>query len=115
MPILPVSGDQMSISPISGDKYLLHLFQVTGRVLKGGDLAGLQDILALPILSSPARSPEFDFHMTINSQRQKANPEMLLLVRVYTVDIFTNEVVVIGSCLVKVFDTAKKKVWLLSW
>ena len=85
---------------------------MTGRVLKGGDVAGLEDIMALPVLSSPARSPEFDFHMTINSGRQKANPDMLLLLRAYTVDIVSEQVVVIGSCLVKVFDTSKKKVCL---
>ena len=88
-------------------------FQVTGRVLKGGDVAGLEDIMALPVLTSSARCPEFDFRMTINSGRQKANPEMLLLLRVYTVDIITEQVTVIGSCLIKVFDNSKKKVCLL--
>ena len=88
-------------------------FQVTGRVLKGGDVAGLEDIMALPVLTSSARCPEFNFRMTINSGRQKANPEMLLLLRVYTVDIITEQVAVIGSCLVKVFDNSKKKVCLL--
>ena len=87
-------------------------FQVTGRVLKGGDVAGLEDIMALPVLTSSARCPEFDFRMTINSGRQKANPEMLLLLRVYTVDIITEQVAVIGSCLVKAFDNSKKKVCL---
>ncbi|XP_076453203.1 uncharacterized protein LOC143288510 isoform X2 [Babylonia areolata] len=83
--------------------------KVTGRVLKGGDVAGLQDILALPELTSPARCPEFRFRLTVNGDRQRANPDMLLLLRVYTVDIVTEQVVVIGSCLVRIFDTAKKK------
>ncbi|KAL8583033.1 hypothetical protein ACOMHN_051197 [Nucella lapillus] len=85
------------------------IVKVTGRVLKGGEVTGLQDVLALPLLTSPARSPEFHFRLTINSGRQKANPEMLLLLRVYTVDIVTEQVAVIGSCLARIFDTTKKK------
>ena len=120
-------GDCTIFSPVGHSVYVsLHLsvlldslctfhstFQVTGRVLKGGDVAGLEDIMALPVLTSSARCPEFNFRMTINSGRQKANPEMLLLLRVYTVDIITEQVAVIGSCLVKVFDNSKKKVCLL--
>lgn len=85
------------------------IIKVTGRVLKAGDVAGLEDILALPVLSGPARSPQFTFRKTINAGQQKASPDMLLLLRVYTVDVVTEEVVVIGSCLFKAFDTSKKK------
>jgi hypothetical protein len=84
--------------------------QVTGRVLKAGDVAGLEDILAVPSLTSPARSPTFTFNMAVNSAKQKASAEMLLLLRVYTVDVVTQDVAVIGSCLFKVFDTTMKKV-----
>ena len=34
----------------------------------------------------------------------KADPHMLLLLRVYTVDLDTKELVVIGSCFFEVFD-----------
>ncbi|KAK7475022.1 hypothetical protein BaRGS_00033703 [Batillaria attramentaria] len=84
------------------------IIKVTGRLLKAGDLSNLQDILALPLLGKSARCPEFDFRMTVNADRQRANPEMILLLRVYTVDIVTEQVVVIGSCLLKMFDTKKK-------
>lgn len=84
------------------------IVKVTGRLLKAGDLTDLQDILALPLLSKPARCPEFDFCMMVNTGRQRANPDMVLLLRVYSVDPVTEELVVIGSCLMKVFDTKKK-------
>ena len=34
----------------------------------------------------------------------KADPHMLLLLRVYTVDVDTRELVVIGSCFYELFD-----------
>lgn len=81
-------------------------------MLRGGETAGLQDILALPLLEGPARSPQFNFRMTINAERVRINPEMIVLLRVYTVDLISKKVVVIGSCLLKVFDTTKKKVYI---
>lgn len=86
---------------------------MTGRILKGGELTSLQDILALPLLQGPARCPAFDFHLLVNSEGKQANPETLLLLRVYTVDMITEKVVVVGSCLLKVFDTTKRKVCCL--
>ncbi|KAK7088191.1 uncharacterized protein [Littorina saxatilis] len=112
----PVSSREPFDVYVDGVRYIpdnASILKVTGRVLKAGELATLEDILAVPILASSARSPQFDFRMTINAARQKANPEMLLLLRVYTVDIITEEIVVIGSCLVKIFDTSKKKDGLL--
>ncbi|PVD32717.1 hypothetical protein C0Q70_08162 [Pomacea canaliculata] len=89
------------------------IIKVTGRILKGGELTSLQDILALPLLQGPARCPAFDFRLLVNSEGKQANPETLLLLRVYTVDMITEKVVVVGSCLLKVFDTTKRKEGLL--
>ena len=86
---------------------LLH--QVTGRILRAGNVTNLQDILAEPELESTARSPTFNFSMLVNEGRQVADPELLLFLRVYTYDVEVKKVMVIGSCLVNVFTPSKKK------
>jgi hypothetical protein len=79
---------------------ILCLGQVTGRILRAGDVTSLQDILAVPDLDSSARSPNFNFNMLINEGRQLADPELLLFLRVYTYDIEVKKIVVIGSALI---------------
>ena len=43
----------------------------------------------------------------VNKEGLKADEKLVMLLRVYTVDVDTRELVVIGSCLFEVFDDAK--------
>ncbi|XP_069040492.1 uncharacterized protein [Lepisosteus oculatus] len=80
------------------------IVKVTGRILQSGQ-EDLPDISALPDLSSPARSPEFNFRMTVNPSNKKPfDRHMLLLLRVYTVSSDTGELCVIGNCIIRVFN-----------
>uniref|UniRef100_W5M7Y6 Uncharacterized protein n=1 Tax=Lepisosteus oculatus TaxID=7918 RepID=W5M7Y6_LEPOC len=83
------------------------IVKVTGRILQSGQ-EDLPDISALPDLSSPARSPEFNFRMTVNPSNKKPfDRHMLLLLRVYTVSSDTGELCVIGNCIIRVFNDLK--------
>ncbi|RUS81425.1 hypothetical protein EGW08_010809 [Elysia chlorotica] len=85
------------------------IVKVTGRILRAGDLTNLQDILALPNLTGSSRSPSFSFRMEINKEGSVADPDLLLFLRLYTYDVQSGEVVVIGSCLMPVFSPGRKK------
>ena len=85
---------------------------MTGRLVRTGQLGQLPDILALPELGTPARSPRFKYQFSINEEKVRAQDNMMALLRVYTVDIDTKDLVVIGSCLIEIFDKTKVS-WLL--
>ncbi|CAG5136649.1 unnamed protein product [Candidula unifasciata] len=108
----PTSNRDPFVLYIDSVRYLpdsATIVKVTGRILRAGDLTNLQDILAVPDLDSPARSPAFNFSMLVNEGRQIADPELLLFLRLYTFDMETQKVVVIGSALVRVFNPSRKK------
>ncbi|XP_052800410.1 uncharacterized protein LOC128231514 isoform X2 [Mya arenaria] len=86
------------------------VIKVTGRLLRTGSLGQLEDILTLPELSSPARSPTFNFRIPVNLGRKEADTGMLAFIRVYTVDVVEDTVGVIGSCLVPFFNNKKLRV-----
>ncbi|KAG5836639.1 hypothetical protein ANANG_G00230530 [Anguilla anguilla] len=80
------------------------IIKVIGRFLRSA-FEDLPDIVALPDLSSPARSPQFHFHLTVNPSSQMTfDPNMLLLLQVQTVCVDTGELRLIGSCIMRVFD-----------
>ncbi|KAH9512915.1 hypothetical protein Btru_036992 [Bulinus truncatus] len=85
------------------------IVKVTGRILRAGNVTNLQDILAVPNLDSPCRSPTFNFNMVINQNGQVADPELLLFLRVSTYDLESKKVAMVGSALVRVFNPGKKK------
>lgn len=60
-------------------------------------------LLALPMLTSQARSPQFEFKLTVNEQNKKMDGDMVIFLRVYTENVLTDKVSVIGSCFVPVF------------
>ena len=86
-------------------KFTRNVHQVTGRIVKLGDLQPLPDVLALPDLDSPARNPTFHYKLQINAEKAEADATMTTLLRVYTVDATSGQVVVIGSCLLELFDS----------
>ncbi|XP_069984592.1 uncharacterized protein [Penaeus vannamei] len=63
------------------------------------------DILAFPLLESSTRSPSFRYKVQLNKDRVFLNPEMVIILRVYGYENHTKQVVVVGSCLVGVFNT----------
>ena len=73
-------------------------------MLRTGSLGQLEDILALPELSSSARSPTFNFRIPVNLGKKEAETGMLAFIRVYTVDVVEDTIGVIGSCLVPFFN-----------
>ncbi|XP_078336716.1 uncharacterized protein LOC111135431 isoform X1 [Crassostrea virginica] len=83
------------------------MIKVTG-LIKTGSEAKL--LLALPIMESPARSPLFDFKLTINEQKKKMDADMVAFLRVYTEDVLTDKISVIGSCFVPIFKARKLNV-----
>ncbi|XP_042880993.1 uncharacterized protein LOC122258822 [Penaeus japonicus] len=62
------------------------------------------DILAYPLLDSSTRSPSFRYKVQLNKDRVFLNPEMVIILRVYGYENHTKKVVVVGSCLVGVFN-----------
>ncbi|XP_039612963.1 uncharacterized protein LOC120531533 isoform X2 [Polypterus senegalus] len=77
------------------------IIKVTGHFIQEG--IDIPDILALPELHSPARSPQFLYRMT-TMEEKKLDPKALLLLTVYTVDAESGGLSGIGSCFVHLFD-----------
>ena len=75
--------------------------------MRTGQIDSVDDILVLPDLNSSARSPTFQYRLTINSDKKEADPGMLAFLRVYTVDHVGDTIAVIGSCLVAFFGPNK--------
>lgn len=63
-------------------------------------------MLALPEIRSPARSPRFHFRLAFNEERKDLNPEMVAFLRVYTLDIFSEQIAVVGSVFVPIFSVS---------
>ena len=80
------------------------IVKVTGRLINTGKLEGLPDIAAHPELDSSARCPRFKYRMVINDGKVTMATNMVLLLRVYTVEKQTGKLVVLGSCLFDIFD-----------
>jgi hypothetical protein len=59
---------------------------------------------SLPDLDYSARSPVFQFRLTFNEQEKDLDEEMVAFLRVYTWDVIKEEISVIGSCFVPIFD-----------
>ena len=72
--------------------------------MKTGSLTGLQDILAMPVLESRARCPRFTYRYVTNEAEVESDVNMMVLLRLYTVDRMSGELQVVGSCLCPVFN-----------
>ena len=81
---------------------------MTGRVIKTGELSGIPDLLILPEMKTSARSPAYRHRVVVNKDKLTADKDMLVLLRVYTVDKNPKEVkplCVIGSCMFGLYDS----------
>ncbi|XP_076345448.1 uncharacterized protein LOC143244510 isoform X2 [Tachypleus tridentatus] len=86
--------------------------KINGRILnlylQDGTNQNL-DIVAYPELDSPAKCPKFKFRMCLNREGLLVNPDALAMLRVYTLEKHTQEVVVLGSCLIGIFTNKAGK------
>ncbi|XP_022253719.1 uncharacterized protein LOC111088305 [Limulus polyphemus] len=88
------------------------IVKITGRILnlylQDGANQDL-DIVAYPELDSPAKCPKFRFRMSLNKEGLLVNPDVLAMLRVYTLEKHTQEEVMLGSCLVGIFTNKAGK------
>lgn len=61
------------------------------------------DIEAFPLLDSSARSPKFQYRYTVNAPTGGITGEAMLLLRIYTLDVNSGELIVIGNSIIRVF------------
>ena len=81
--------------------------QVTGRILgpfwKKPATLDIPDIEAFPVLDSSARCPKFNFRYTVNVPAEGITGEAVLLLRIYTLDVNTGELIVVGNSIIRLF------------
>lgn len=90
---------------------------MTGRILspfwKKPKSLDVPDVDAYAKLDSPARCPQFHFRYPMLAPRGGIPGDSVLLLRVYTVDVDTAELVVIGNCAVNLYKQEDDKVGIL--
>ena len=84
--------------------YFPFSVQVTGRLLSTPELSDIGDILAFPDLTTSARNPRFSYRLVVNQNQVNLDKNMLLLLKVYTVDAVDQKLTVIGSCAFDIFN-----------
>ncbi|XP_072026594.1 uncharacterized protein [Amphiura filiformis] len=75
------------------------IIKVTARIVQPHD-PKVADVLATPLLDSPARCPQFEYRDTT----EKAEETNLVVLRVYTVDKVTKELVALGAAILPLYD-----------
>ena len=61
------------------------------------------DIEAFPLLESWARCPKFQFRYSVNVPAEGITGEAVLLLRIYTLDVNTGELLVVGNSVIRLF------------
>ncbi|XP_039363697.1 uncharacterized protein LOC120387279 isoform X3 [Mauremys reevesii] len=78
--------------------------KVTGQIKNSG-LNSLLDIMAFPLLNSSSRNPEFQYRMVLNGDDPKVmDINTCVLLQVYTVDVDSGDLVIIGNSVIRVFN-----------
>lgn len=81
--------------------------QVTGRILdpfwEKPRTLKIPDIEAFPLLDSSARSPKFQYRYTVQTTNGGITGEAMLLLRIYTLDVNSGELIVFGNSIIRVF------------
>ncbi|XP_069134826.1 uncharacterized protein [Argopecten irradians] len=92
----------------------VHFIPDNASIIKVTGIIGAPDMtrvmLAIPDLRSSARSPRFEFRLEFNEEQKELNPQMVAFLRVYTYDIFAEQISVIGSVFVPIFNKGKLNV-----
>ncbi|XP_053648866.2 uncharacterized protein [Cherax quadricarinatus] len=65
------------------------------------------DIVAFPQFDSSSYCPSFRFKIRLNNERIVLNPKMIIMLRVYGYQSHRQNVGIVGSCLLQVFNTSK--------
>lgn len=84
------------------------MLQVTGRILdpfwKKPATLDIPDIEAYPLLDSSARCPKFHSRFYVGLPATGITGEAMLLLRIYTLDVNTGELIVVGNSIVRLFN-----------
>lgn len=64
----------------------------------------IPDIEAFPLLDSSARCPKFRFRCSVNVPAEGVTGEAVMLFRIYTLDVNTGELIVVGNSIVRIFN-----------
>ena len=75
-----------------------------GPFWKKPETLDISDIEAFPLLDSSARCPKFKFRYTVNVPAGGVTGEAMLLLRVYTLDVNTGELIVVGNGITRLFN-----------
>ena len=76
--------------------------QITGRLFNLGAEVKVDDILAFPVLDCAARHPRYAFRVAVNEQSVALSRNAVLLLRLYTVDAHSSQLVIVGNCLCEI-------------
>lgn len=71
-------------------------------------------LLTIPDLDKSARCPVFQFKLTFNEQGKELDDDVVAFLRVYTWDVIKEEITVIGSCFVPIFDKDNVRLTIIS-
>lgn len=92
--------------------------KVTGRILdpfwKKPATLDIPDIEAFPLLESSARCPKFRFRYNVKVPAAGVTGDVMLLLRIYTLDVNTGDLIVIGNSIVKIFSQDDSEEWHLN-
>ena len=87
--------------------YFNLISQLTGRILdpfwEKPKTLNIPDIEAFPLLDSSARSPKFQHRYTVKTPHGGITGEAMLLLRIYTLDVNSGELIVFGNSVIRVF------------
>lgn len=93
---------------------MISFAKITGRILHplmdlGGDNKGFENvqITTFPALNSKARSPSFQFKVSINKEKATLNPHALLHLEIIGFEASSDKKVLVGSTLLSLFQRAK--------
>ena len=82
--------------------------QITGRLFNLGAELKVDDILAFPVLDCAARHPRYAFRVAVNERGVALSRNAVLLLRLYTVDAHSSQLVIVGNCLCEIVSEKVK-------
>ncbi|RMX47241.1 hypothetical protein pdam_00012926, partial [Pocillopora damicornis] len=93
------------------------IIKVTGSILgpfwKTPETLEISPVEAFPMLDSSARCPKFHYKYTVNAPASGIPEEVMLLLRIYTLDVNSGDLIVIGNSIIRIF-TEKDNEWHLN-
>ena len=62
------------------------------------------------MLDSSARCPKFHYKYTVNAPSSGIPGEVMLLLRIYTLDVNSGDLIVIGNSIIRIFNEKENEV-----